>query len=224
MHFTREPIIETIVTPREGYKLIVRSSKIETREEYLVDAVEIVSFGTAYFYRSTEKPKPFLLSIADYEVVETREAKLSLKTAGVEKGIKIGGGKKEASEEVVLEEPVLEEEPRPEKKRERKRNRRRRRGEERVEETPASSSEASDPYDTFIEVAQHPDHDRLVEAPSEPIIPPSHSLNMLLPPPPTLISEHFGRSVKEEQEPPLPETPQSFQERVEEILDDVTDD
>lgn len=223
MHFTREPIIETIVTPREGYKLIVRSSKIETREEYLVEAVEIVSFGTAYFYRSTEKPKPFLLSISDYEVVETREAKLSLKTAGVEKGIKIGGGKKETVDESVIEEPLLEEEPRPEKKRERKRNRRRRRGEERVEETVAAS-EVADPYDTFIEVAQHPDHDRLVDEPNEPVIPPSHSLNMLLPPPPTLISDHFGRSIREEQELPLLETPQSYQERVEEILDDVTDD
>ena len=39
MDFTREPIIETIVTPREGHKLVVRNSKVQGMEEYFVDAV-----------------------------------------------------------------------------------------------------------------------------------------------------------------------------------------
>ena len=52
MNFTREPIIETIISPKEGYKLSIRSSKGENPEEVLVEAVEIVSFGSALFYRS----------------------------------------------------------------------------------------------------------------------------------------------------------------------------
>ena len=79
MHFTREPIIETIVTPKDGYKLLIRSSKIAGAEEYIVDALEIVSFGFVFFYRSVEKPKSFLLSVTDYEVAETRETKIALK-------------------------------------------------------------------------------------------------------------------------------------------------
>lgn len=231
MHFTREPIIETIVTPKEGHKLLVRSSKIAGAEEYLVDALEVVSFGNAYFYRSTERPKPFLLSITDYEVVEAREAKIALKTSGIERGIKIGGGKetvkKETSEEAVSEEIVEEVQTRvPEKKRDRKRNRRRRGRSEEREESIVSASESIDPYDTFLDVAEHPETDKLVESPSEPVIPPSHSMNILLPPPPGLISESFGKSApkEEEKEPPLPEAPQSYQEKVEELLDDITED
>ena len=59
MDFTREPVIETIVTPKEGCKLVVRSSKGASHEEYFVDAVEVISFGNASFFRSLEKPKSF---------------------------------------------------------------------------------------------------------------------------------------------------------------------
>ena len=44
MNFTREPIIETIITPKEGCKLRLSSTKTEGQEEFTVDAVEIVSF------------------------------------------------------------------------------------------------------------------------------------------------------------------------------------
>lgn len=219
MHFTREPIIETIVTPREGYKLLVRSSKLSGGDEYTVDALEIVSFGHAYFYRSTEKPRPFLLSSTDYEVVETRETKIALKTTGVERGIKIGGGKKEVPEDLIEE--VTEEEVRPEKNRERKRSRRRR-GRNEEETTPAQSIAQADPFDTFMEVSHHPDHDKLISSPSEPVIPPS--LNTLLPPPPTLISASFPKAAKEDAAVPLPETPQFYKEKVEELIDDITED
>lgn len=49
MNFTREPIIETIITPKDGYKLVVRNSKGDSQEEYHVDAVEVVSFGHSFF-------------------------------------------------------------------------------------------------------------------------------------------------------------------------------
>ncbi|MBP9841616.1 MAG: hypothetical protein KBC64_04245 [Simkaniaceae bacterium] len=96
MNFTREPILETIITPKEGYKIILRNSKLPAEEEYSVDALEVVSFGSAIFYRSLERPKPFLLPTTDYEVYESKDVRMVLKTAPVEKNIKIGGGKKAA--------------------------------------------------------------------------------------------------------------------------------
>lgn len=94
--FTREPIIETVITPKEGYKLVVRSSKASGQEEFFVDAVEVVSFGSALFFRSVEKPKSFLVPTSDYEVLEVREARMVLKHVGVERSIKIGGGKEQS--------------------------------------------------------------------------------------------------------------------------------
>lgn len=93
MDFTREPIIETIITPREGYRLVVRSSKSVGQEEHFVDAVEVVSFGSASFFRSLERPKPFVVPIADYEVLEVREPRMVLKTGPVASSVKIAGGR-----------------------------------------------------------------------------------------------------------------------------------
>ena len=93
MDFTRDPIIETIITPKDGYKLVVRNSKYLGKEEYLVDAVEVITFGQTAFFRSLERPTSFLLPIGDYELVETREARMVLKNVGIERSIKIGGGK-----------------------------------------------------------------------------------------------------------------------------------
>lgn len=110
MDFTREPIIETVITPKEGYKLVVRSSKAAGQEEFFVDAVEVVSFGKSMFFRSQEKPKSFLVPTSDYEVLEVREARMVLKHVGVDRSIKIGGGKENARppREAIVEraEPV----------------------------------------------------------------------------------------------------------------------
>ena len=59
VNFTREPIIESVITPKEGCKLVVRNSKGVSQEDNFVDAVEIVSFGSALFFRSLERPKAF---------------------------------------------------------------------------------------------------------------------------------------------------------------------
>jgi hypothetical protein len=80
--FTREPIIETVITPREGYRLVVRSSKGAGSEEHFVDALEVVSFGSGIFFRSLERPKPFIVPVSDYEVLEVREPRMVLKTPG----------------------------------------------------------------------------------------------------------------------------------------------
>ncbi|MCB1081653.1 MAG: hypothetical protein KDK63_00755 [Chlamydiia bacterium] len=114
MDFTREPLVETVITPKEGFKLIIRASSGNSEEEYSVGAVEVVSFGNCYFFRSLEKPKAFLLPMTEYEVVESRETRTVLKKPQVEKSIKIGGGKKAESTDEAEEEP---------KKKERKRSR-----------------------------------------------------------------------------------------------------
>lgn len=93
MDFTRQPLIESVITAKEGCKLVVRSSKGSGQEEYFVDAVEVVSFGNSFFFRSLEKPKSFLVPVSDYEILEVREARMVLKNVGLDRSIKIAGGK-----------------------------------------------------------------------------------------------------------------------------------
>ena len=73
VNFTREPIVETVITPKEGFKLTIRNSRGSDLEEFSVDAVEVISFGNSYFFRNREKPKAFILPLSEYEVLETRE-------------------------------------------------------------------------------------------------------------------------------------------------------
>ena len=93
MNFTREPIIESVITPREGCKLVVRNSRGSSQEDYFVDAVEVVSFGHSIFFRSLEKPKSFLVPVSDYEILELRETRMVLKHVPSERSVKISGGK-----------------------------------------------------------------------------------------------------------------------------------
>lgn len=93
MDFTRQPIIESIITPREGYRIVVRSSKNAGHEEYFLDALEIISFGNTTFYRSIEKPKPFLVPAADYEVLEVREPRVLLKAPVIEGSLKVNSSR-----------------------------------------------------------------------------------------------------------------------------------
>ena len=111
VNFTREPIIETIITPKDGYKLVVRNSKGGNQEEFSVDAVEVVSFGHSFFFRSLEKPRSFLVPASDYEVLEVKETRVVLKNVGPERAIKIGGGR-EAPVRQQPREPILVEEER----------------------------------------------------------------------------------------------------------------
>lgn len=212
--FTREPIIETIITPKEGYKLVIRSSKSAGQEEYFVDAVEIVAFGHALFFRSLERPKAFIVPVSDYEVLEVREARMVLKNAGLDRSIKIGGGREgalKASREAEKAEAVSEEaegeqeevapgveapvatEARPEvrvdKKRDRRRHYRKRKGREEVKE------EAAEPVvppleDEKINI-QPPEQGAEASTETAPLSP--SLLSSLLQPPPTLISETINR-------------------------------
>lgn len=124
MDFTRQPIIETVISPRDGHKISIRNSKEANQEEYLVNAVEIVSFGPALFFRCLErKPKAFLLPIADYDVVEVKEARMVLKNISTDKPIKIGEGKssKEASTNKEEKKAESEAKKNPKKRHSRKR-------------------------------------------------------------------------------------------------------
>ncbi len=143
MDYTREPIVETVIIPKEGCKLAVRNSKGVGQEEYFVDALEVVSFGNSFFFRSVERPKSFLLPVTDYEVIEVRESRVMLKHSGVGRNIKIGGGKdtsqkkqesKSSRKSDSEDSPPVPVEPRVDKKRERRRYRRRRGGEDRDEQ------------------------------------------------------------------------------------------
>ncbi len=113
MHFTREPTIETIITAKEGFKLVLRPASGTGTEEFFVDMVEVISFGDSCFFRSLDKPKSFMVPAVDYEIVEVREARMVLKSAAIEKDIKIAGGK-----ELKKEESSDKKKRRPKKKRE----------------------------------------------------------------------------------------------------------
>jgi len=173
--FTREPVVETVITPREGCKLVIRSSKGASQEEYFVDAIEVVSFGQAFFFRSIEKPKSFLLPVVDYEVLEVREARIVLKHSSSEKAIKIG--KKEQKEE--KKQAKKEDAP---KKRERKKPSRRSRSstEKAMKQNEEKSAEP-------VSVTQKP-QEQLEGEEKESA---SSIIRSLLSPPP-LISETIG--------------------------------
>lgn len=175
MNFTREPIIETIITPKEGHKLVIRNTKASGSEEYIVDAIEVVSFGKTHFFRSTERPKPFLVPVSDYEVVEAKETRVVLKNATFERQIKIGGGK---SPKEKAEPEAAEVEERLDKKRERRRHRRRR--------TPGEEAPKAEEVAKEAKSAEGGggDDETLVS---------SSVVSRLIPPPTTLISQTLSQ-------------------------------
>lgn len=216
MNFTREPIIETIISPREGNKLLVRNSKSGSGEEYYVDAVEVVSFGHAFFFRSLERPKSFLLPVSDYEIMEVKETRVALKHVSHERNIKIGGGKEASMRQaprdqapVREQEPIVAEEAQPageegvleaaigarmDKRRDRRRHRRRRGGDEQ-EWSPRKPAESND--ENAAQESQPAtqgggmDDEAKVSSPM---------FSALIPPPTTLISETIGRYKEKELE------------------------
>lgn len=209
MNFTREPIIETIITPKEGFKLLVRNSKGGGQEEHLVDAIEVVSFGHSFFFRSLERPKSFLVPVSDYELLEVKEARVQLKGIGSERtAIKIGGGREapvRAPREPATETPAAEKgdaveaeggEERDQRtggdqrggRRDRGRRRRRRGGggDERrwSERSPADKQETPSEQTHEAEEGGGARDETQVSSPM---------FTTLIPPPPTLISETISR-------------------------------
>lgn len=152
MIFTREPLVETIITAREGASLIVKNTK-QDGEEYSVDAVEVVSLGQCFFFRSLEKPKAFLVPVSDYTVVEVKQTKVVLKSTLLEKSVRISPTK-EVERAFSSSEEAGDLEKNPEKKKERRRHRKNRSVEEESisgtegEKALAALSETSEPKDS----------------------------------------------------------------------------
>ncbi|SPN73743.1 hypothetical protein C10C_0587 [Chlamydia serpentis] len=93
MYFTRDPVIETVITSREGYKLSVRNTKHLSQDPFMVEAIEVISLGNICFFRNCDHSKPFLVPAGDYEIMEVRDAKINLKAVGLDRGVKIAGGR-----------------------------------------------------------------------------------------------------------------------------------
>ncbi|PIS02581.1 MAG: hypothetical protein COT85_04675 [Chlamydiae bacterium CG10_big_fil_rev_8_21_14_0_10_42_34] len=230
MNFTREPIIETVITPREGCKLVIRSSKGNGQEDYFVDAVEVVSFGHSFFFRSQERPKSFLVPVSDYEILELKETRMVLKNVSSDRSIKIGGGREAPPRprEEVVQDPTLAEsrpapaqEPRTAGKRDKRR--RGRRGRDRNDQPPETrepqnteqnhegrdsaeenqkTSEGHQP-----EQGQSPQAEAVEKAPS--------FISKLFPPPTTLIRESLSRYKPTEVEgESLPDTEKQIIEEI----------
>lgn len=195
MNFTREPVIETIITPKDGYKLTVRNSKGGSQEEYCVDALEVVSFGHSIFFRSEERPKAFLLPVAEYEVVETKETRVVLKNAPLEGSIKIGGGKvikppKEV-EEKTPPAPKADEpqEDRPKRRKSLSRRRRLAESEGREAQQPRLSPELKPP--AIVAPSEQEKKPVNTEKKEEEAPVSSMMFRSLIPPPVGLISDKF---------------------------------
>lgn len=174
MNFTREPIVETVITPKEGCKLVIRNSKGGGQEEFFVDAVEVVSFGNSLFFRSTERPKSFLVPVSDYEVLELKETRMVLKNVAHERSIKIGGGRENGGRQKE-QQAESQKENAPKKREERRPRRRKGAKGETEKEKPVTKGKA-------------PQAQPLPEGEEEE----KKELKKLFPPPPTLIKERLS--------------------------------
>ena len=184
MDFTREPVVESVITPKEGHRLVVRSSKAAGLEEFFVNILELVSFGDSFFFRSLEKPKSFLLSATDYEIIEINEPSMVFKKARQESSRKID----EESETEPEEEPKEEKteiDSRPEKKRKESFSARRNRRQ--VKKNVKDKEDVEKIGTTEVEIKE----EKLKKA----IIDPS-TIPSLLPPPPMLVSD----SIKQQED------------------------
>jgi len=183
--FTREPLVETVITPKEGFKLVIRASSGNSAEEYSVGAVEVVSFGNCFFFRSLEKPKAFLLPLTEYEVVESRETRTVIKKPQIDKSIKIGGGKKEVEKGDSSKEESSKDEP---KKKENKRTRKRK-ASTKAEKTAGAKSEEKAEKPEKSEGKGEEKSEVEGESPDKAPAP----RRTLLPPPTSLISDQIDR-------------------------------
>lgn len=228
MNFTREPIIETIISPREGYKLVLRNSKNTGQEDYIVDSVEVISFGNSFFYRCLERPQTFLVPVTDYEMLEVKDTRMVLKNASPERSIKIGGGREQPRRD------EQEERDHERQNNDRKGKRRRgRRGRDRGSEPQSApqESESWEPREAPFGSPQAVPETSPMEEPKAPSF-----ISRLFPPPSTLIKDSISRykTVEPAPEsaddlfPPSSEEPVTFEETFfegkEVIKDDSEDD
>ena len=220
MDYTREPIVETVITPKDGHRIAVRNSKNPGQEEFIVDALEVVTFGAHCFFRSLERPRAFMVPASDYEILEVREQKLALKAASLEGSVRLPSGPKPApreperrrplpkepepvppsevekplpQESVAEEPPAVPSEHRHERRSERRRGQRRRRGgrEEVGPEEPRTVAPKEEKVVEELPPAKEPT--------VEPTEPRQPSVSSVLPPPQTLIRDDLERLRRNDQ-------------------------
>lgn len=211
MHFTREPIIETIISAKDGYKLSIKSSKGTNTEEYLVDAVEVVSLGGSFFYRCQEKPKTFFIPAQDFEILEVKETRILIKNPNIDKSIKIAGGKETPQKNQKKDDDNKSDSDNKEQakegeeqKREKKRGRKAK--PKASGNPPAAKTEKSD--ETKKDSPGAKGEEKKNEGENKPTV-----FSHLLTPPPGLISDNIAK-YKQEEESPKSEAPKGGQEAV----------
>jgi hypothetical protein len=212
VHFTREPIVESVLSARDGYKLVLKNSKLSSSTEISAEVIEIVSFTGTLFYRSQDRSKNFLLPASDFEVSEVKDARLVLKNISLEKSNKL----QNLQRETVALEPGFDEDDaksdeaaisadseganqqapesksnRLERRRERRRNRRRRHSEERQTEDKKEGSASE-------VITQEETVEKVISDEGTPVV-AVPTLN-LIPPPTTLISQTLARYKEKPQE------------------------
>ncbi len=102
MNFTREPILETIITARSGYYLLVQSIS-NPSSQFRAESVQVISFGKDSFYCSLEKPS-FLAPVRYYEIRESKEEWIPLKGVKLESREKSGNNREISHKELHSEE------------------------------------------------------------------------------------------------------------------------
>ncbi|WP_284441466.1 GrgA family transcription factor [Chlamydia gallinacea] len=204
MYFTRDPVIETVITSREGYKLSVRNTKHLSQDPFVVEAVEVISLGNTCFFRNCDHSKPFIVPAADYEVMEIRDTKINLKAVGLDRGIKIAGGREaliklpkaapvvtidESSSEVVEEAVELPSTPLHNNPRKEKKERKGDKWKEKKKQCRRKSSKETGTSDvvedTYDELSSEEPQENTISEPKAR----GQKKFALLPPPPKLISE-----------------------------------
>ena len=198
MDFTREPIIETVITPKDGYHILVRNSKHSGQEEFIVDVLEVVNFGKSSFFRNRERPKAFLLPVSDYEILEVREQRLGIKLASLEARREVSKATKEEPPLIVEQEEESEEaipETRPERRREKRRPARRKRTtkESKGEEEAQKEKEESQEKEKAEKVKKEPVETLKTSTASPEQKETTAPISAILPPPSTLIRDELQR-------------------------------
>lgn len=187
MYFTRDPIVETVIASREGYKLSLKSTKGAAQEVLVVDAVEVVRLGNSVFFRNSDHSKSFLLPAADYEIIEVRETRTVLKVADLDKGIKIGGGKDGVIKlSKPLKVPVIEESDVIKMDEDRKEKKSSRGKSDKKADKKKTRKKSSKEMEADIAEVSKEDVSATLEASQEAMAKQSFSL---IPPPTRLISE-----------------------------------
>ena len=190
MNFTREPIIETIISAKDGYKLAIKSTKATQRDEYLVDAVEVVSFGGSFFYRCQERPKTFFIPVNDFELLEVKETRILIKNPNIDRSIKIAGGKESTRVQKSDDDQSADQ------KRDKKRGRRPRAKSTQELTTKPTTKETTKQFDKKQTSTTPPPIPEELGQEQKPTV-----FSHLLTPPPGLISESLFKYKQEEETP-----------------------